>query len=83
MLSDKEIEQFIHYKIKKVENFDMMSPIVMESKETKMSIMTVNLIVNPHSRVQTITITPMIRIFNCMPLDLTLDTLELTIPANS
>jgi hypothetical protein len=48
-----------------------------------MSILNVNLLIEPKSRVQTITIMPMMRIYNYTPLDITLEALELTTPANS
>jgi hypothetical protein len=47
-----------------------------------MSILNVNLLIDSKSRVQTITIMPMMRIYNYTPLDIHFNSIEIVVPAN-
>lgn len=78
MLTDKEAEEFV-----KERREDGEKELVVGDREMRMSILNVNLLIDPYSRVQTITIMPMMRIYNETPLDIRFTSIEITIPANN
>lgn len=82
ILSEKELDAFIRDNTE-ASGDPSDSVLMVPDREIRMSSLNVNLLVDAVSKVQVITIMPVMRVYNYTPLDIRLEAIELDVPANS